>query len=299
MSATYEFDKTLRAIRRPRDDKGVEYVTKVRGQLVTQAQLDEMLDERMPREVKHALRKEALRNWIDPDADVDTSTWRIRARTAARSSFTDEKKGRWLFELSKHGQYGLADAAVGVSCTTRRAHLENDEAFAQAEEEVMACYSGLQVRMLEAQAMEGELHISYDKEGNKVGERRVFETPLRLAILRRHDKRFGEKQEIEHTFKGGVLLMPAAVAPSQWEAEAAKVTGRAEQVLPPGDPLKLEAPNVLEADWEEKVADESGHGGVRVPAEAAGGLDEGTVAPVDDGGLHEPAQPAGPDATEE
>lgn len=162
-----------------------------------------------------------------------------------RVKFDDEVKGRYLEELLKHGRRYLAARAVDVTNQTVRNHLKWDPEFAELFDAALAERADRVARQIEEEALEGfEEPIFSPKTGERLGSKRVYESNIRLAILRRYDPEY--KDRSEHTVTGavGVLVAPAQMSPRDWiESERAK---NAQRIEPDRD--NLDAPRVIEHD---------------------------------------------------
>jgi hypothetical protein len=149
------------------------------------------------------------------DNAADQASWRVRMRPDY-IKFCDKRKTQFLEELLKHGQRSLACQVVDVTLMTLRTHLKNDPDFAAAFDETLALRSQLIVEQLEREALVGHTQPIFDKDGNEVGEKRVYETQLRLAMLKRFDPEYKDRAEIEHKGGGGVLIAPPDATPQEW-----------------------------------------------------------------------------------
>ncbi len=65
---------------------------------------------------------------------------------------------------------------------------------------------------LQKEALEGHEEPIYDKDGKRVGTKRKYETPLRLALLKRHDSAFKDSVDGTHKTETGVMVMPHPVS---------------------------------------------------------------------------------------
>lgn len=148
---------------------------------------------------------------------VDDTNWRVKVVRRNRIKFDDEAKQRYLDALKKTGRRWAAEEAAGVARQTVATHLKNDPDFAQACEEAAEEYATAGLISIEKDALEGQLETSYDPEGNVVREVRRFETKLREMFLKRYDKEYNDKYQVEHSGEiGGVTLIPGLAALSDW-----------------------------------------------------------------------------------
>lgn len=166
--------------------------------------------------------------------DDVTGEWRTEIRMS-RIKFDDKAKERFLLEYAKWGRMGEAAAAAGVSPQTVRHHMEEDEEFAEAfymqEQEYTDKLIGHHQNLL----FNGTTKKSYDRNGNLVSEETIYPVRLIELELKKHDKGYRDKQEVEINHTGGVMIAPAEMADvDDWE----KRFGAAKDVTP--------GPNMIE-----------------------------------------------------
>lgn len=151
---------------------------------------------------------------------VDMSTWREQAKAANRIKFDDQMKAEYLSSLLVHGQLPLAARSVGVTPQTVRNHLKVDPEFAEFHTSVLEVHAATLVERLEREAVEGHEETIYSqKTGAVLGTKRVFETQIRLAILKRYDANYKDRSEVDIRQVVGVLVAPAAMTPADWIAQ--------------------------------------------------------------------------------
>jgi len=148
------------------------------------------------------------------DADGE---WRRRIKRS-RIKFGEEEKEIFLEEYRKWGRMGEAAARVGVSSQCVRAHVHEDEEFAEAlliaEEEYKEKLIGHQQDLV----FNGTLKKSYDRNGNLVSEETIYPIRLIELELKKHDPGYRDKQEVAVTHSGGVLIAPAEMnSIDDWE----------------------------------------------------------------------------------
>lgn len=163
--------------------------------------------------------------------DEDTGEWRTVVRMS-RTKFDDEAKARFLAVYARWGRMGEAASAAGVSSQTVRKALEEDEDFAEAmliqEEE----YKEKLIAHHQDLVFNGVEKNRYDKDGNLIETSRDYPIRLIELELKKHDKAYRDKQELEINHKGGVLVAPAEVGSvDDWE----KRFGEAKDVTPGPD----------------------------------------------------------------
>jgi hypothetical protein len=163
--------------------------------------------------------------------DEELGDWRIVVKMS-RDKFDDQAKGVFLEEYAKWGRIGEAASAAGVTTQTVRAALEKDPDFAEAmilqEEEYKEKLIGHHQNLI----FNGIEKKRYDKDGNVIET--TYDYPIRLIELelKKHDKGYRDKQELEVNHKGGVLVAPAEMSSIEdWESRFSK----AKDVTPDDD----------------------------------------------------------------
>lgn len=158
----------------------------------------------------------STRGALNPVADQ--SAWRRRMQPDL-VKFDDERKGRYLDELLKHGKRALAARACDVSMQTVRDHIKIDPDFGRLFNEVLLERADRVTRQIEDEALVGYMEPIFNKDGDKVGERQMYETPIRLAILRRYDPEYKDRTDVSISGVMGVLVAPARMSPAEWIAQ--------------------------------------------------------------------------------
>jgi hypothetical protein len=203
--------------------------------------------DRLPFSKKPRDERKSTRGAINPVADQ--SAWRRRLQPDL-VKFDDERKGRFLDELLKHGKRVLAAEAVDISMQTVRDHLKIDPEFEELFNQVLARRAEMVTRQIEEEALEGfEEPIFNTKTGELLGTKRVYETPLRLAILRRYDPEYKDRSEVHHSGTVGVLVAPAALSPQEWMAQ--EQDRNLKRVQPDKDNLDA-PPQIIDAQAERR-----------------------------------------------
>jgi hypothetical protein len=150
---------------------------------------------------------------------VDSSNWRRPALNPNAIKFDDITKGRFLDAILTHGKPAIAAKACEVSMQTVRNHLKLDPEFQELYDQVMQERAERVTKQIEEEALAGfEEPIFHAKTGELLGTKRVYETPIRLAILKRYDPEYKERSETTHAGTIGVLVAPAQVSPQDWIA---------------------------------------------------------------------------------
>lgn len=149
--------------------------------------------------------------------DPDTGEWRSQIRMS-RLKFDDEAKGIFLREYAKWGRMGESAAAAGVTPQTVRHHMEEDEEFANAVMIQEQEYKDKLIGHHQDLVFNGVEKKNYDRNGNLVSETREYPIRLIELELKKHDKGYRDKQEVEVNHTGGVLVAPAETASvDDWE----------------------------------------------------------------------------------
>lgn len=162
--------------------------------------------------------------------DPETGEWRTKIRFSRRV-FNEREKGIFLNEYQKWGRMGESAAAAGVSPQTVRKAMEEDEDFANA---VWLCEEAYRDKLIghhQDLVFNGTEKVNYDRNGNIVSRETVYPVRLIELELKKHDKGYRDRQEVDITHKGGVLIAPAEVGSiDDWEKRFAQ----AKDVTTPG-----------------------------------------------------------------
>ena len=173
---------------------------------------------------------------------ADQSTWRVKWR-ASQISFDDPAKEIYLKEFAEHGRKKHAADAAGVSLHTVRNHLKNDPEFSKAHDEAADSYRDSFVEhAIGDLATKGIPVMAATKEGDVYEQRRDYPIRLIELELKRIDPSYRDKQEVEISGGGGVLVVPAAMTPAEWVADQERKN--AERMSPmEKDEVEAEAKN--------------------------------------------------------
>ena len=121
-------------------------------------------------------------------------------RDAPQTKFTPERKAIFLAEYERLGEKKSAAAAAGVTRQTIYDHIATDPEFARQCEAARDALVGDIVNRLRHCAIEGTVKKTYDKDGNKVSETRVYDARLMLAWLKRLERdKWGDKVAVDQT----------------------------------------------------------------------------------------------------
>ena len=155
--------------------------------------------------------------------DEETGEWRTKIRMS-RKKFDDKAKGVFLEEYRKWGRMGEAAAAAGVTPTTVRQYIKEDEDFAEALLLAEEDYCDKLIGHHQNLVFNGQVKKTYDRNGNLVSEERVYPIRLIELELKKHDKGYRDKQEVDINHYGGVLIAPAELPSIEdWESKFSRM----------------------------------------------------------------------------
>lgn len=144
--------------------------------------------------------------------------WRTRI-ISQRTKFDEEAKGRFIDSYKEFARIGDACAAAGITRATYQRHLKQDDDFAEACMAAEEEYRAKLIAHHQDLVFNGTKKVTYDRNGNVVGEEQIYPIPLIQMELRKHDEGYRDKKEMDVNVSGGVLVAPADVATiDDWEA---------------------------------------------------------------------------------
>lgn len=162
--------------------------------------------------------------------DEKTGDWRTVVRFSRRKFDNDWAKQTFLETYQRWGRIGEAAAAAGVSTQTVRKACLEDEDFAEAVTMAEETYREKLIAHHQDLVFNGTEKISYDRNGNIVSKEQIYPIRLIELELKKHDAGYRDKQEIDVTHKGGVLVAPAEMGSiDDWE----KRFSQAKVISPP------------------------------------------------------------------
>ena len=177
--------------------------------------------------------------------DEETGSWRQKIMMS-RLKFDDKAKGIFLEEYRKWGRMGESASAAGVTPQCVRHHMEIDEEFAQAMLIAENEYQDKLISHHQNLVFNGTEKVSYDRNGNIVSRETIYPIRLIELELKKHDKGYRDKQEVEINHTGGVLVAPAEVKSiDDWESrfkQAKDITPTSSAVLSSGRDEEEEDP---------------------------------------------------------
>lgn len=173
---------------------------------------------------------------------ADQTNWRVQLR-ASKVKFDDIQKTIFLEALLEHGQQALAAKAAQVCMQTVRDHKEIDPEFGELFDAVLEERARRIIKQLESEALNGHTQPIYDKDGNHIGDKIVYETRLREMMMKRFDDAYRDRQEIDLKGGGGVLVVPGEQSAQDWIADQVAKNASREpppKILPSGDVVPAE-----------------------------------------------------------
>lgn len=141
--------------------------------------------------------------------DPETGEWRTVIRMSRRKFDNDVARGVFLQQYARWGRIGEAAAAAGVSTQTVRKAMEDDEDFAAAVMIAEEAYREKLIAHHQDLVFNGTEKVTYGKDGNVVSTEQIYPIRLIELELKKHDKGYRDRQEVDITHKGGVLIAPA------------------------------------------------------------------------------------------
>lgn len=123
-----------------------------------------------------------------------------------------EMRQRFLENVHLLGYDELAAQRTGLhyASVVRWSKMEGEDQkeFLELWKLARLLHSQEKAERLQSEAMEGHVEGIYNKDGVQVGEKRKYETPLRVAVLKRHDPAFRDAVDVTHKMETGVMVMP-------------------------------------------------------------------------------------------
>jgi hypothetical protein len=153
--------------------------------------------------VDNGLAPSQLPNWDKEDPE---SLWYINYR-----KFTPERREIYLTKLAQTGRVIQSCLWAGISKKTVQRHREADPEFDSACQMAYDLYHENVVTRLTHQALEGQLDIRKDKEGNVISKRVSYEQQLRIRLLQRADPDYRDASRQEVSVVGGAVVVPAPI----------------------------------------------------------------------------------------
>jgi hypothetical protein len=158
----------------------------------------------------------------DEEVNGNPLYWRERIKRARGVAFDDTAKMAFLEALRLSGKITIACRETGVHRQTVLRHREKDAEFEVACDLMLELHAKDIVQRLEEQAMDGFHNDVFNaKTGEIIGTKITYETPLRVALLKRFDPDgYKDRSEVDVTSGGKVIAAPPVASMEEFEAMA-------------------------------------------------------------------------------
>lgn len=156
---------------------------------------------------------------------VDQAKWRKEV-IESRIKFDDLAKGRFLELYARDGNFRSAAKACGVAYSTVKLHIDTDPDFAEAVFEAKEDYKDRVITHAQSLIFDGvkEPIFGGQFKDEHVGDKVTFPTNLLAMEMKRVEKGYHERSEVDVTVKGGVLLIPQGETVDTWADKFGKKT---------------------------------------------------------------------------
>lgn len=136
----------------------------------------------------------------------------ILSRKRAYGKLDEASLALFLDAYEECGIISRAAAKANLSYASINRHAKNDPAFKELMEERKQAWVVENLdRPIQEAGIIGIDHPIFDRNGNKIGDKRIIHPQLGLAFARKHDPAYREQQEVEHKHTGGVLVVTMPV----------------------------------------------------------------------------------------
>lgn len=158
----------------------------------------------------------------DQEVNDNPLYWRERIRRARGVAFDDTAKMEFLETLRRTGKMVLACKECGIDRRTILRHREKDAEFEVAFDLMLELHAKDIVARLEEQAMDGFHNDVFNaKTGEIIGTKITYETPLRVALLKRFDPDgYKDRSQVDVTSGGKAIAAPPTASVEEFEAIA-------------------------------------------------------------------------------
>lgn len=183
-------------------------------------------------------------NWREYVGDIE-SPFALRA-TNENGRAIDAQIGVYFKTLFTTGGKTLALKSSALQPLDIYNYRKKDPQFAAMESVVLKLRSEMIVEQIEREALEGnKVPVVDKKSGEIIGYKTSYETPIRLAMLKRHSDGAYDKDEGQGAQgsgvgrPSGVVVVPAGVPMEEWEkkyGDKAKGTYRPSEFGYPEEP---------------------------------------------------------------
>ena len=159
--------------------------------------------------------------------------WRHYGAAVICPSFTLEQRKTFLQKLSETGLQVRACEEVGVNRRVVYSLRKDDKEFEHNYETAMIVYRERLEEEIHRRGMEGWQEPVFYR-GEVIGAIRKFDSNLLMFHAKRHIPEYREKQQVDLTLSGGVLLVHAAhPTAADWEKHARAVESQRPQLPGP------------------------------------------------------------------
>lgn len=126
---------------------------------------------------------------------------------------TVEALGKYLERLTEHGNRTRAALEAGLSYQSVYSVRDIDQDFKDLEQEAYAIYCSKIEAEIHRRAVEGwDEPVFSPKTGQQVGTIRKYSDRLMERHAMRHIKEYRDKVDVDHTVKGGIVVVPMPAA---------------------------------------------------------------------------------------
>lgn len=134
-----------------------------------------------------------------------------------RSDFNKAAQVRYLMYLARFGLKLSAAQYAGVSAECARMYKKENPEFGEAAEEALDIFKESLEQTALRRAVDGWEEPVYQK-GELVGTIHRHSERMLELLLKRHIVDYRDGIKIDNSVNGGVLLIPQALSPDDWEA---------------------------------------------------------------------------------
>lgn len=183
----------------------------------------------------------------DDEVNENPLYWRERLRRSRGVVFDDAAKTAWLEAFRQSGKITVACRETGVHRQTVLRHREKDEEFEAAFDLMLELHAEAVVHRLESDALDGFHNDVFNaKTGDVIGSKLTYETPLRVAMLKRFDPNYKDRSEVDINHSGKVIAAPPRV-------------GSIEEFQKIAEKLRADHAAIQKQREEQDAADAQGH----------------------------------------
>lgn len=175
-------------------------------------------------------------------------------------SFSEEKKQAFIEIYRQNGLVQRSAKTIGVSPPTIANHRKKDPTFDMACQMAYKDYCESLEREAYRRAVEGVPEAVF-YQGIHIADKLVYSDRLLELKLKRHMPEYRERQSIDMSVTGGVLVVPGpALSVPDWEKEFRDGGSRSAIDASAGPNLLLPGPSSERGEAEDKDDGDSGNG---------------------------------------